>query len=97
MNRQGQVLAASDGRNLAGLRLLQMQDVLPERLQRPRARAAPCAVAARFAQLGDQHVLAQAVGSTPWTLLFVASPGELNAVILPRLVPYGIILAGTGR
>ena len=39
-------------------------------------------------------MLAQAVGSTPWRLLYVIAPAELNAVILPRLVPYGIILAG---
>ena len=93
LNQQGQVLAASDGRNLAGLRLLQMQDVLPERLQdlAPDQLLAPSSAVREF---GDQYVLAQAVGSTPWTLLFVASSSELNAVIVPRLVPYGIILAG---
>src|SRR5690606_34021714 len=44
--------------------------------------------------IGDQYVLAQSVGSTSWTLLFAASSNELNAVILPRLMPYAIILAG---
>jgi PAS domain S-box-containing protein len=93
LNEQGQVLAASDGRNLAGVRLLQMNDVLPERLRdvAPDQLLAPSRT---FRRIGDQYVLAHAVESTPWTLLFVASPGELNGVVLPRLVPYGIILAG---
>lgn len=93
MNQEGQVLAASDGRNLAGLRLLQMPEVLPQGLRdlAPEVLLAPTRAFRRF---GDQYVLAQAVGSAPWTLLFVASSSELNAVVLPRLVPYGIILAG---
>jgi PAS domain S-box-containing protein len=93
LNPEGQVLAASDGRNLAGLRLLGMDEVLPPALQEvaPDQLMTPSRA---FRRLGDQYVLAQRVGSTPWTLLFVVSSGELNGVILPRLVPYGIILAG---
>jgi PAS domain S-box-containing protein len=93
VNQEGQVLAASDGRNLAGLSLLGTSEVLPPRLQEvaPEQLLAPSRAFRRF---GDQYVLAQKVGSTPWTLLFVAASGELNSVVLPRLVPYGIILAG---
>ena len=93
LNQEGQVLAASDGRNLAGLQLLHMHDVLPQGLQElaPEQLLSPSRA---FRQLGDQYVVAQTVGSTPWTLLFVASSSELNGVVLPRLVPYGIILAG---
>jgi PAS domain S-box-containing protein len=93
LNGEGQVLAASDGRNQAGLRLLGMSDVLPRSL----LDADPQALLAgspEFSRFGDQYVLAQSVGSTPWTLLFAASSSELNDVILPRLMPYGIILAG---
>ena len=50
--------------------------------------------AGTFTRVGDQYVLAQPVSSTPWTLLFAASTSELNQVVLPRLVPSGIILAG---
>jgi PAS domain S-box-containing protein len=93
LNPDGQVLAASDGRNLAGLRLLQANDVLPPPL-REIGTDQLLAPSRTFRRLGDQYVLAQTVGSTPWTLLFVASSEELNGVVLPRLVPYGIILAG---
>jgi PAS domain S-box-containing protein len=93
LNGEGQVLAASDGRNQSSLRLLEMDDVLPGALRTvepgPLLAASPA-----FARVGDQYVLAQPVSSTPWTLLFAASPDELNEVVLPRLVPYGIILSG---
>ena len=46
-----------------------------------------------FSRVGDHYVLAQSVGATPWTLLFAASSREMNDVIMPRLMPYGIILA----
>ena len=39
LNGQGQVLAASDGRNQEGARLLEMDDVLPEALRGSRSRA----------------------------------------------------------
>ena len=93
LNPEGQVLAASDGRNLAGLRLLQATDVLPAPLQDVGTDQL-LAPSRTFRRFGDQYILAQTVGSTPWTLLFVASSAELNGVVLPRLVPYGIILAG---
>ena len=93
LNGQGQVLAASDGRNQEGVRLLGMDDVLPEAL-----RAVDLAhlldSPGTFTRVGDQYVFAQPVSSTPWTLLFAASTSELNQVVLPRLVPSGIILAG---
>ena len=93
LNSQGQVLAASDGRNQSGLRLLEMADVLPGAL-RAFEPGQLLAASPAFARFADQYVLAQPVGSTPWTLLFAASSGELNQVVLPRLVPYGIILTG---
>jgi PAS domain S-box-containing protein len=93
LNGEGQVLAASDGRNQAGLRLLGMSDVLPRSLLDADPQALLTA-SPEFTRIGDHYVLAQTVGSTPWTLLFAASSSEMNAVILPRLMPYGIILAG---
>jgi PAS domain S-box-containing protein len=92
LNPQRQVLAASDGRNLTALRVLEASDVLPASLRdlAPEELLAPSRA---FRRIGDQYVLALAVGSTPWTLLFAVSSSELNAVVLPRLVPYGIILA----
>src|SRR5690606_7268186 len=93
LNPQGQVLAAPDGRNQAGLRLLQIGDILPESLRALEPEWL-LAASAEFERIGDQYVLAQSVGSTSWTLLFAASSNELNAVILPRLMPYAIILAG---
>jgi len=93
VNDQLQVLAASDGANLSGLRLRQLGDVLPEgmRALEPAQLLVPSRA---FRNLGGAHVLAQGVGSTPWTLLYVIAPAELNAIVLPRLVPYGIILLG---
>jgi PAS domain S-box-containing protein len=93
VNDELQVLAASDGRNLAGLDLLRLGDVLPAELGalEPAQLLAPSPA---FRHFDDAHVLAQTVGTTPWTLLYVISPDELRAVILPRLLPYGIILVG---
>ena len=92
LNCQGQVLAASDGRNQDGLRLLEMDDVLPEAVRAVNGHLPD--PSGTFTRVGNQHVLAQQVGSTPWTLLFAASSTELNDVVVPRLVPSGIILAG---
>jgi PAS domain S-box-containing protein len=92
LNRQGQVLAASDGRNQNGLRLLEMDDVLPEAVQAGQGQLSDAT--GTFTRIGNQYVLARPVGSTPWTLLFASSPTELNDVVAPRLVPSGIILAG---
>ncbi|HSA82174.1 MAG TPA: PAS domain S-box protein, partial [Geminicoccaceae bacterium] len=92
VNDQLQVLAAADGLNRAGLDLLRLGDVLPEQLGRlePARLLAPSQA---FRPLDGTHVLAQTVATTPWTLLYVISPEELTALILPRLLPYGIILA----
>ena len=92
VNDQLQVLAASNGRNLSGLDLVPLSDVLPAPLGalEPAQLLAP---AQAFRQLDGAHVLAQAVATTPWTLLYVISPAELTALILPRLLPYAIILA----
>jgi PAS domain S-box-containing protein len=93
VNDRLQVLAASDGRNLAGLDLLHLGDVLPARLGalEPAQLLAPSQV---IRHLDEAYVLAQSVATTPWTLLYVISPAELTALILPRLLPYGIILVG---
>ena len=86
LNGQGQVLAASDGRNQEGVRLLEMDDVLPEALRGVEP-AHLLDAPGTFTRVGDQYVFAQPVSSTPWTLLFAASTSELNQVVLPRLVP----------
>jgi PAS domain S-box-containing protein len=93
VNGQGQVLAASDGRNQQGARLLGLDDVLPEAL-RGHDPAQLLAAPGTFTRISNQYVFAQPVSSTPWTLLFAASTSELNQVVLPRLVPSGLILAG---
>jgi PAS domain S-box-containing protein len=93
LNGDGQVLAASDGRNQTGLRLLGMSDVLPASLLDADPQALLTA-SPEFSRVGDHYVLAQSVSATPWTLLFAASSREMNDVIMPRLMPYGIILAG---
>lgn len=92
VNDRAQVLAASDGRWVAGMDLIGLADVLPAALQ-----DVPSEELLRpteeFRELEGNYVMAQAVGAAPWSLLFVVTPAELNAVLLPRLVPYGIILA----
>jgi PAS domain S-box-containing protein len=92
VNDQLQLLAASDGRNLAGGELLHLGDVAPQQLAAgdPGQLLIPSRA---FREVGDTHVLAQRVGAAPWTLLYVISPAELTAAVLPRLAPYGIILA----
>ncbi|MEM7025338.1 MAG: PAS domain S-box protein, partial [Pseudomonadota bacterium] len=93
VNPQQQILAASSGPIVTGLRIRTLQEVLPPSL----AELAPASLlqpSSAFRQIGDQHVMAQPVASTPWTMLFVASADELNEVLLPRFVPYGVILFG---
>ena len=94
VNDQLQVLAASDGREPRRARPAARWPTCCRRSCARSSRRSCCAPAQGFRELGGVHVLAQQVGTTPWTLLYVISPAELNAVILPRLVPYGIILAG---
>jgi PAS domain S-box-containing protein len=86
-----QMLASSSG--FSGPQLWPLDQVLPEGL-RGLETAALLTPSRSFRAIGGSYVLAQAVGSTPWRLLYVIAPAELNAVILPRLVPYGIILVG---
>jgi PAS domain S-box-containing protein len=47
-----------------------------------------------FQTVNGIHLLVQPVAGTPWRLLYAITRGELAAIILPRFVPYGIILAG---
>lgn len=93
VNDQGQVLAASEDPAMTGLGLLGLSDILPGSL-RDMPAGELLAPGAGFRRLHDTYVLTQPVGSTPWTFLFMAQAGEVNAVILPRFVPYGIILVG---
>ncbi len=47
-----------------------------------------------FQPLADQQLLVLPLGDAPWTLLYAISERELKNLLLPRLLPYGIILAG---
>ncbi len=93
MNDQGQVLAASDGRRVAGLRLLTFEDVLPSAFDGVEMEALT-APSRHFKTFGDVRVLSRPIAATPWHLLYVIEPGEVTALILPRFVPYGVILIG---
>jgi PAS domain S-box-containing protein len=91
VNPQEQILASSDGPIVAGPQVETLEEVLPAALRAlpPDMLLQPSSV---FREIGDQYVVAQPVASTPWTLLFVVSTAELNEVLLPRFLPYGIIL-----
>ncbi len=89
---QLQVLAASEGDNIEALGLVGLHELLPEPL-RGREPAQLLVPSRAFRDVGGAHALAQRVGTTPWTLLYVVLPDELNGVVLPRLGPYAIILA----
>ena len=93
MNDRGQVLAASDGRRVAGLRLLTHEDVLPGALGDVDIQALT-APSWRFKTFDGYNVLSRPIAATPWHLLYVIEPGEVTALILPRFVPYGLILIG---
>ncbi len=93
VNDRDQVLAASDGRTVTGLDLLALADVLPASLRDlPNDQLLRPFEGVR--RIGDTYVLSQPVGMAPWHLLFVVTPDELNQVLLPRFVPYALILAG---
>ncbi len=93
MNEQGQILAASDGRRVAGLRLLTTDDVLPEALSGVGIEALT-APSRHFKTFDDVKVLSRPIAATPWHLLYVVEPWEVTELILPRFVPYGVILIG---
>jgi PAS domain S-box-containing protein len=44
--------------------------------------------------VGDQHVIAVNINGAPWTLVLAAPVAELRAALLPKLLPYLLILAG---
>ena len=93
VNEQGQVLAASDGRLVSGLRLLNYGDVLPAALADAGIQALT-APSRHFKTFDNIRVLSRPIASTPWHLLYVIEPGEVTELILPRFVPYGVILIG---
>ena len=93
MNEQGQILAASDGRRVAGLRLLTLDDVLPDQL-REIEQEALIAPSRHFKTFGDVNVLSRPIAATPWHLLYVVEQREVTGLILPRFIPYGVILVG---
>jgi len=93
MNDQGQVLAASDGQRVSGLRLLTFEDVLPSAFDDVDMEALT-APSRHFKTFDDYKVLSRPIAATPWHLLYVIEPGEVTALILPRFVPYGVILIG---
>lgn len=93
VNDQGQVLAASDGQRVAGIRLLTTADVLPEALSQESIETLT-APSRHFKTFDDISLLSQPIAGTPWQLLYVVEPGEVTDLILPRFVPYGVILIG---
>lgn len=93
MNEQGQILAASDGRRLAGLRLLNWDDVLPNALRDVDVQVLTVP-SRQFKTFDDVNVLTRPIATTPWHLLYVVEPGEVTGLILPRFIPYGVILIG---
>ncbi|MEM7025975.1 MAG: hypothetical protein AAF637_25850, partial [Pseudomonadota bacterium] len=90
VNEHDQVLASSE-RTGQGLRVRTLEEVLPASL-RGLGSETLLQPSVGFRQIGDQFVLAQPVASSPWSLLFVVSTAALNEVLLPRFIPYGIIL-----
>lgn len=93
MNDQGQVLASSDGQRVSGLRLLTLGDVLPDALVKITIEALT-APSRHFKTFDDVNVLSRPIAGTPWHLLYVVEPGEVTKLILPRFIPYGVILVG---
>ena len=93
VNDQGQVLAASDGRRAMGLRLLTVDDVLPDDLGDLDIEELT-APSIHFKRVGDVNLLSRPIVATPWHLLYVVEESEVTALILPRFVPYGVILIG---
>jgi PAS domain S-box-containing protein len=47
-----------------------------------------------FRRLGEDWVMAQAIAASPWRMLWVVPAAELQASLLPRLLPSALILAG---
>jgi PAS domain S-box-containing protein len=93
VNQHAQVLASSELQGRFGRQVRTLQEALPAGL-RDLSPATLLQPSDEFREIGDQYLLAQPVASTPWTLLFIVSSAELNQVLLPRFIPYGVILLG---
>jgi PAS domain S-box-containing protein len=93
VDREGQVLASWDGRATPDLEIAGLADMVSDIAPGADAKEL-LAAAGGFRRFGDAHVLTRQIASAPWRLLFVVSDDELNGVILPRFIPYGVILAG---
>jgi PAS domain S-box-containing protein len=92
VNDRGQVLAGTGaGRVLTG-----QPAFLGERLAAD-LRALPPAELLRpdpgFRELGGSWVAAQRLENAPFTLVHLLSPAELDGLVLPRLLPYGVMAA----
>lgn len=93
LDGEGRVLADTGGSAADGSR--RGEELLPGVLTPAALRAA---VAARggFSPAGRYALSAHRLEQAPWTLAYLASEREIARLLLPRLAPYGIILAVLG-
>jgi PAS domain S-box-containing protein len=90
INDGGQVLAASDGPVTDGLRLRTVETMLPDDLAATPGGLDPTT---GLEAVGGGYAFVQPVSGTPWRLVFAVAGDEVNAVLWPRFIPYGVILA----
>lgn len=89
VDRTGRMLADTDGRTITARRAaadIEQLPFAPEVLEP--------AASGRFRMHDDQQLLALPLSAAPWTLVYAVSERELAGLLLPRLLPYGVILAG---
>jgi len=81
----------ADTAGLSGDAILKAVDVLPRAVSEGRVDRA--VHAAGEAQEAEGHVLvARNTSQAPWTLVYLVSDKEITALLLPRLLPYAVIL-----
>ena len=88
VDSQQHVLADSAGSPKNTLRTL--QQALPDGLD---AATIQQTQIGQIAELDKAVVIRQQIQRAPWTLLHIIDSGEIDGLLLPRMVPYAVILA----
>lgn len=88
----GRLLADSTGQTQAAQQVLTTTTALPAALHTLTLPA--LAASGDFQAQTGYQVLALPLATAPWTLVYAVPTQHLNAALLPRLLPYAVILAG---
>ncbi len=90
LDRNNHLLADSQG--ASGDALLSLKDVLPRKITEGDVQVA-LGKDGKAYEIAGQVLVTRAIRHAPWTLAYVVNDREIDSLLLPRILPYGVILA----